>query len=137
VPAGYSGTPLAGKLGIKAGYRLGLIGAPLGWSVEGLPEDVRVSRRATARGADVVVGFFDDLATLRRRTPRLAQAIVANGSLWLAWPRRAGGHHSDITDNEIRSVVLPLGLVDVKVAALDEDWSGLKMVWRKELRPNL
>lgn len=125
------------KLGIKAGHRLALIGAPAGWSIEGLPEDVHVSRRATAGGTDVVLGFFDDLATLRRRTPRLARAIVANGSLWLAWPRRAGGHHSDITDNEIRATVLPLGLVDVKVAALDEDWSALKMVWRKELRPNL
>ena len=137
MPAGYSGTPLVRKLGIKTGHRLALIGAPAGWTVEGLPEDVHVSRRATARGADVVIGFFADLATLRRRTPRLAQAIVVDGALWLAWPRRAGGHRSDITDNEIRAVVLPLGLVDIKVAALDDDWSGLKVVWRKELRPNL
>jgi len=57
--------------------------------------------------------------------------------LWLAWPRRAAGYKSYITDNEKRAAVLPLGLVDVKVAALDEDWSGLKMVWRKELRPHL
>ena len=62
---------------------------------------------------------------------------MVDGALWLAWPRRAGGHRSDITDNEIRAVVLPLGLVDIKVAALDDDWSGLKVVWRKELRPNL
>jgi hypothetical protein len=60
-----------------------------------------------------------------------------NGSLWLAWPRKAGGHTSDISDNEIRRVVLPLGLVDVKVAALDVDWSGLKIMWRKELRSTL
>jgi hypothetical protein len=57
--------------------------------------------------------------------------------LWVAWPRRAGGHTSDITDNIVRQIVLPLGLVDVKVAALDQDWSGLKFVWRKELRPQL
>jgi hypothetical protein len=80
------------------------------------------------------VAFFSELAALNRQIEDLARRITVDGGLWIAWPRRAGGHQSDITDNEIRAAVLPLGLVDVKVAALDEDWSGLKVVWRKELR---
>ena len=67
----------------------------------------------------------------------LAARITPRGALWLAWPRRAGGHLGDITDNEVRRIVLPLGLVDTKVAALDDDWSGLKFVWRKERRGSL
>lgn len=133
--AGYSGTPLARKLGIRAGHRVTLLHAPDGWLVAQLPEDVRVVRRRSRTAADVVVAFFAALAALEEAMPRLAGAIVPDGALWLAWPRRAAGHHSDITDNAIRSAVLPFGLVDVKVAALSDDWSGLKMVWRKELRP--
>jgi hypothetical protein len=132
--ASYSSAPLVGKIGVKAGHRLALVHAPRGWSIDQLPADVDVRTRVPAR-ADVVVAFFRRLADLQRECPRLAQVIVPDGALWLAWPRRATGHTSDITDNEIRARVLPLGLVDVKVAALGEDWSGLKMVWRKELRP--
>jgi hypothetical protein len=75
------------------------------------------------------------MATLRLELVDLSLLITDNGSLWLAWPRRAGGHESDITDNLVREAALPLGLVDVKVAALDHDWSSLRFVWRKELRP--
>jgi hypothetical protein len=134
MPAGYSGTPLAQKLGIKPGHHLALLGAPRGWSIDDLPPDVRITRRRTSTPADVVVAFFSELAAVQQQIEDLAQRITINGGLWLAWPRRAGGHHSDITDNGIRAAVLPLGLVDVKVAALDEDWSGLKVVWRKALR---
>lgn len=88
-------------------------------------------------GADVVVAFFVDQVGLRRYVPQLAKLIGPDGSLWTAWPRRAAGHVSDITDNVPREVLLPLGLVDVKVAAIDQDWSGLKFVWRKELRASL
>ncbi len=129
-----SSVSLVGKIGVKAGHRLALVHAPEGWSIDQLPADVDVRARVPAR-ADVVVAFFRRLPDLRRECPRLAQVIVPDGSLWLAWPRRAAGHASDITDNEVRACVLPLGLVDVKVAALGEDWSGLKMMWRKELRP--
>jgi hypothetical protein len=87
--------------------------------------------------ADLLLAFFPAIAALRAAVPALAEMITVDGALWVAWPRRAGGHTSDITDNAIRDAVLPLGLVDVKVAALDEDWSGLKLVWRKELRPGL
>jgi hypothetical protein len=135
--AGYSGTPLARKLGLKSMHRLCLVGAPLGWEVDGLPEGVRVTRRLTSAPVDVVIAFFREMGSLAGAAPRLAHSIVADGSLWLAWPRRAAGHVSDITDNKIRAAVLPIGLVDVKVAALDGNWSGLKMVWRKELRPTL
>jgi hypothetical protein len=134
MPAGYSGTPLVRKLGIKPGHHLALVAAPPGWSIADLPPGVRTTRRRTSSPADVLVAFFSELAALHERIGDLAGRITIDGALWVAWPRRAGGHHSDITDNAIRAAVLPLGLVDVKVAALDEDWSGLKMVWRKGLR---
>jgi hypothetical protein len=131
--ADYSPTPLARKLGLKGGHRLELIGAPSGWNVDGLPDGVIVSCRRSSR-VDVLVAFFRELSRLERDVVGLATAIAPNGSLWLAWPRRAAGRTSDITEHELRRVALPLGLVDVKVAALDDDWSGLKFVWRKELR---
>ena len=131
--AGYSGTPLARKLGVKEGNRLTLLGAPAGWTVPDLPANVDVVRRRSSVQSNVVVAFFTDLATLRRAMEGLSRSIVGDGSLWIAWPRRAGGHTSDLTDNNIRATALPLGLVDVKVAALDNDWSSLKVVWRKEL----
>lgn len=134
VSAGYAGTPLAAKIGIKAGHRVTLAGAPRDWSIEDLPRDVRVVRRRGATPSDVVVAFFLDADSLVREVVSLANAITTDGSLWIAWPRKAAGHTSDITDNVVRSAVLPTGLVDVKVAALDEDWSALKFVWRKELR---
>jgi hypothetical protein len=133
---GRAGTPLARKLGVKEGHRLGLFHAPADWEIERLPAGVRISRDKGSE-ADVVVAFFHDLGSLQREVARLARTIVPDGALWLAWPRRAAGHESDITDNGIRAAVLPLGLVDVKVAALGDHWSGLKMVWRTELRPGL
>lgn len=132
--SGYSGTPLAAKLGIKAGHCVVLSGAPRDWSIEDLPEKVHVSRRRTQSPANVVIAFFRDAASLKERIVALSSTITVDGALWIAWPRKAAGHVSNLTDNVIRDLVLPLGLVDVKVAALDEDWSALKMVWRKELR---
>ena len=134
MPAGYSGTPLAKKIGIKDGQRLTLLGAPRDWSIEDLPRDVRVLRRRGGAPSDVVVAFFHDAASLERAVDSLTAAITIDGSLWIAWPRKAAGHTSNITDNLVRSTVLPTGLVDVKVAALDDDWSALKFMWRKELR---
>ena len=132
--SGYSGTPLAAKLGIKSGHRVMLIGVPHDWSIEDLPEDVHVVRRMGGPLANVVVAFVESAASLERRIDAFSTTITADGSLWIAWPRKAAGHISDLTDNVVRNAVLPLGLVDVKVAALDEDWSALKLVWRKELR---
>jgi hypothetical protein len=130
--AGYSQTPLAKKLGIRPGTRLSLDLAPVGWRVPELPDGVA---GLDAPGpADVVIAFFHEEAELPDRLPALAQRIFPAGSLWVAWPRRAGGHQSDITENALREHALPLGIVDTKVAAIDEDWSGLKFMWRRENR---
>ena len=131
--AGYSGTPLPKKLGIKGGTVLALVATPGGWTVPGLPPGVIV--RSSLRGRfDVAVVFVRSAAELRRRAEPVASATPDEGSVWIAWPRRAGGHDSDVTENVLRELLLPTGLVDVKVAAIDEDWSGLKFVRRTELR---
>jgi hypothetical protein len=131
--AGYSGTPLVRKLGVKPGHSIVVLGAPPGWSIEDLPDGV--VPRQTARGSvDIVLAFFERHARLERRLPALTRVLDADGALWIAWPRKAAGHESDISENRLRATILPTGLVDVKVAALDESWSGLKFVWRKELR---
>jgi hypothetical protein len=134
--AGYSGTALWRKLGIKDSDLVALLGPPAGWRIEGLPDTVVL--RTRARGPlDVIVAFFGQRAKLERRLPALVRALRTDGSLWIVWPRRAAGHVSDISENTLREIVLPIGLVDVKVAALDQHWSGLKFVWRKELRSKL
>jgi hypothetical protein len=132
--AGYSATPLAKKLGIKEGHAIALLGAPRGWVIEDLPTGMRP--RTQARGTlDVIVAFFTARSQLERRLPVLQRALKADGSLWIAWPRKAAGHTSDISENGLREIVLPTGLVDTKVAALDEDWSALRFVLRRKLRP--
>jgi hypothetical protein len=136
--AGYSRTPLWKKLGIHAGDTLLLLDAPRGWDVPDLPDGVATVREtATSSGdtpAELAIAFCPALARLRELVPVLAPRIFPAGALWIAWPRRAGGHESDIRDQDIRDAALALGLVDVKVAALDGDWSGLRLVWRRELR---
>lgn len=127
--AGYSGTPLVKKLGVKPGHTLAYVDAPAGWSVPDLPGDVDVR---TDGPADVIIAFLTELADLDLAP--LGERIFPAGMIWVAWPRKAAGHVSDITENDIRDSALALGLVDVKVAALDDDWSGLKIVWRKENR---
>jgi hypothetical protein len=124
---------LARKLGIDAGDAVALLASPPGWAIEGLPQGVVLRHRA--RGPlDVIVAFFQRRAQLERRLPALSGALRADGSLWLAWPRKSTGHVSDLGENVLREIVLPTGLVDTKVAALDADWSALKFVWRRELR---
>jgi hypothetical protein len=137
--AGYSGRPLAQKLGLKDGHKLLLVGAPANWYVPDLPDGVEIRRRPGALRAgdlkaDIMIAFFDSAAQFTETGPGLARQLAANSSLWVAWPRRAGGHQSDITDQLLRDVLLPIGVVDVKVAALDRDWSGLKFMWRRENR---
>jgi hypothetical protein len=137
VSAGYSATALAAKIGVKEGQRVMLVGAARDWTLEGLPPKVRVIRRRGSSSQDVTIAFFTDATTLEREIADLSRSITPDGSLWIAWPRRAGGHQSNITDQVVRAAALSLGLVDVKVAALDDDWSALKTVWRKELRAKL
>ncbi|GGO91180.1 DUF3052 domain-containing protein [Wenjunlia tyrosinilytica] len=133
--AGYSATPLAKKLGIKAGHEVVLVHRPQDWRIPELPADVTVHGTERGRAADVTVAFFRTHADLERDAPGLVSCLPPASSLWIAWPRRAGGHESDITENDLRELLLPTGLVDVKVAALGEHWSGLKFSWRRENRP--
>jgi hypothetical protein len=133
-PAGYSGTPLAKKLGVKPEHTLALVGAPGGWEVPDLPPDVVVRHGMRSR-ADVVIAFVRRAAELDTVLTAVVPKLGPEDAMWVAWPRRAGGHDSDITDNVLREILLPTGLVDVKVAAIDANWSGLRFVWRKELRP--
>jgi hypothetical protein len=137
--AGYSGTPLATKLGIKTGMVVGVLHAPDGFDpagIEGLPDGVTV--RTQARGQmDVIVAFHTRRAQLEARVPVLLRALDVDGGLWFCWPKKASGMPTDITEDTVREVCLPLGLVDNKVCAIDETWSGLRVVWRKELRPSL
>ncbi|MFJ9728284.1 DUF3052 domain-containing protein [Streptomyces sp. NPDC101209] len=130
---GYSGTPLARKLGVKAGHRLALRHAPDVFDIPDLPDGVeRVE--AGPRGSDVTVAFYREHRVLAAEAPALVGELADDAMLWIAWPRKAAGHVSDIAENDLRELFLPLGVVDVKVAALGEDWSGLKFVRRKENR---
>ena len=131
MPAGYSGTPLAKKLGIKAGHRVGLIGAPQGFEemLEGLPDDVQLSRRAAGR-FDVIVFFTKRAAELGRRFPRLATKLEKAGGLWVAWPKKSSGVVTDVVEGLVRQTGLDGGLVDNKICAVDEIWSGLRFVYR-------
>lgn len=130
--AGYSGTPLAKKLAIREGSSVALIGAPPG-VLDDLPAGVTVKRQARGK-ADVVVAFFVERVEFERRVGRLATMIFPDGGLWVAWPKRAAGLRTTMTDHVVREVALPLGLVDNKVCAIDDTWSGLRVVWRVERR---
>ena len=130
--AGYSGTPLPKKLGIVEGSTLALIGVPPG-VVDGVPPGVTVKRRARG-SADVVVAFFTQRREFERRIDSLAQMIFPAGGLWVAWPKRSSGVETTMGEDVVREVALPRGLVDNKVCAIDETWSGLRIVWRRENR---
>ncbi|MBV9093530.1 MAG: hypothetical protein JO132_06590 [Streptosporangiaceae bacterium] len=124
------GRPQAAKLGLKPGHRVHLYHPPPGWALDHPPDGLTA---ADPDGpADMIIAFFAAAADLH--LDRLARRIYPAGTLWVAWPRRASGHRSDITDDLVRRRALPIGLVDVKVAVIDEDWSGLRLVWRKEKR---
>ena len=128
MPAGYSPTPQARKLVLKSGQRLALDHQPGQWSLADPPTDV--IHVGPCEAADVIISFFSKANDLDGRLPGLVERIWPDGALWIAWPRRAAGHESDITDNVVRQRALALGVVDVKVAAIDDDWSGLRFVWR-------
>jgi Protein of unknown function (DUF3052) len=127
-----AGTPQARKLGLKPGMRVAVDGPPDGWRLTDPPAGLLAPDEDGT--ADVIVAFFRASAEIVERLPALARRAFPAGAVWILWPRRAGGHVSDITDNVVRSCALELGLVDVKVAAVDEDWSGLRLVWRTSNR---
>ena len=122
---GYSGTPLPRKLGIKPGHRVLVLGAPEGFALD----DVRVL--TTARGkADVILSFHDRRADLARRMPKLRALMEPAAGLWIAWPKRASKLPTDLTEDVVRELALENTLVDNKVCAIDETWSGLRLVIR-------
>jgi hypothetical protein len=132
--AGYSGTPLPRKLGFKPGMTAVFLDAPdhLG---ELLGELGGVAVKRSLRGhADVVLCFVTQRRDLERRAARLREAVAPDGMVWVCWPKKAAKVETDMTEDVVREVLLPTGLVDTKVAAVDETWSGLKLVVRKELR---
>ena len=135
--AGYSGTPLAKKLGIGPDSRVVVLGAPAGFLAEtlgpSLPDGVEPRTRA-AGSADIVVSFHIARSHLESRIDALLRVLDVDGGLWIAWPKRASGVPTDMTEDVVRDVFLPLGLVDNKVCAIDDTWSGLRVVWRKERR---
>ncbi len=133
--AGYSGTPLVRKLGFKPGMRALYVDAPAGFAdlVGELPDGVRVLARPAA-DLDLVVLFVSRRRALERRLPGLHDRLAPAGMIWVAWPKRASKVPTDMTEDVVRDVALPRGLVDVKVCAIDETWSGLKLVIRRELR---
>lgn len=134
--AGYSGTPLPRKLGIRPGARVALVGAPSHPrpSLGELPEGARLHTRLAA-DLDVIVLAVDRLADLRRRLPAARGAMRPDGGLWVAWPKRASGVETDMTEDLVRAAGLAAGLVDNKVCAIDAVWSGLRLVVRLRDRP--
>jgi hypothetical protein len=129
---GYSGTPLATKLGIKEGSRVAMLYARSDFFVE-LPPGASIRRRAQGT-VDVVVAFFVLRSKLDQRLPSLGSMIFPSGGLWVAWPKKSSRVDTDLTDDAIRRRALPQGLVDNKVCAIDETWSALRFVWRVENR---
>ena len=133
--AGYSGTPLARKLGIADGTVVTAIGAPKNYTelLAPLPSGARITSRA-ATAPSFVHLFTRSRSGLAERLKALRQRIPADGTVWVSWPKKTSGVATDVTEDVIRAVALPLGFVDVKVCAVDATWSGLKLVIRKELR---
>ena len=133
--AGYSGTPLAKKLGIKPGSTLHTVHPPANYLalVAPLPENVTVSR-GMMEDLDLVHLFTKTRAELIELLALYKTKIKQNGSIWVSWPKKTSGIPSEITEDTVREIALPLGLVDIKVCAVDETWSGLKLVIRKENR---
>jgi hypothetical protein len=135
--AGYSGTPLPKKLGIKPGARLALLNVFDGFDRTLCELAEGVSVRSRARGPlDVVVYFTDSERVLRRRFETLSRALDPAGGLWIAWPKRSSGVPTDLTEDVVREIGLAAGLVDNKVCAIDGTWSGLRFVIRLQDRPN-
>jgi len=130
--AGYSGTSLVQKLGFKEGFRVGFVNPPKGFEKElsPLPNNVETFMGRLPKRLDLIILFTDSQQTLKREFPRLAERLAENGMLWIAWPKKASGVATDLSDNSVRQIGLAAGLVDVKVCAVNDTWSGLKFVYR-------
>ncbi|WCL54751.1 DUF3052 domain-containing protein [Gimibacter soli] len=133
--AGYSGKPLAAKLGLRSGMRAVFVNPPDHYPALMAPMPQPIEEAGLAAGnADFIHAFYTERAAIQADLPSLIAAIKHDGMIWLSWPKKASKVSTDITEDTIRADVLPKGLVDVKVCAVDAVWSGLKLVIRKELR---
>jgi hypothetical protein len=130
--AGYSDTPLAKKLGIKAGFRVGFVNSPKGFKEElgSLPADVRISVGQLTKPLDLIILFTYSERKLKLEFPLLAENLSVNGMLWVAWPKKSSGVPTDLSFDNVQQTGLHAGLVDVKICAVNEIWSGLKFVYR-------
>ncbi len=130
--AGYSGTPLARKLGFKQGFCAGFVNPPKGFQKEldALPDDVQIIVGRLPKQLDLIILFTDSQRSLKKEFKSLARKLSQNGMLWIAWPKKTSGVATDLSDNTVRQIGLDCGLVDVKVCAVNEIWSGLKFVYR-------
>ena len=136
--AGYSGTPLPKKIGIKEGSRIALVNAPQDFESElgDLPDNVQFIKRP-AKSLDLILLFVLTERALTRDFAKLAATLVSNGMIWIAWPKKSSGVTTDLTEQRVQRIGLDAGLVDVKVCAIDETWSGLKFVYRLKDRSSL
>lgn len=136
-PAGYSGTPFVKKLGIKDGTQIIALNAPKQYpSLLGLgelPSGAKITSRISKEAAFIHL-FTDKQSDLKKQLPAIVKSLAKDGIFWISWPKKSSGVPTDITEDTRRTIVLPTGLVDVKVCAVDEVWSGLKFVWRIEKR---
>ncbi len=135
VTVGYSGTPLAQKLGLKDGHIVTIVNEPPSFrALLEVGNDEVVFKQSLRSPLDIVIVFVTEEAEMRTRRDLMAKAIFPDGAIWVAWPKKASKVSTDITEDTVRDVFLPHGLVDNKVCAIDETWSGLRVVWRKERR---
>lgn len=132
---GYSGTPLSKKLGIKEGSRIYVKNAPENYAelLQPLPDDVRIQKRLS-KELDIIHFFTKTRKELSSLLEKQISYIKQNGMIWVSWPKKSSKVKTDLTEDVIREIALPLGIVDIKVCAVDEIWSGLKFVIRKENR---
>jgi len=130
--AGYSNTPLIKKLGIKEGFRVGFVNSPTGFRKDlgSLPVDVKVSVTNLTKPLDLIILFVTNESALRATFPLLAEKLTANGMLWIAWPKKSAKVSTDLSFDNVQRIGLDAGLVDVKICAVNEIWSGLKFVYR-------
>jgi hypothetical protein len=135
--AGYSGTPLVKKLGIKPGFNIAFVNAPSGYANElELPADVTINSRAEKR-LDFAQLFVRSEKELKTKFSEYAKRLNASGMLWVSWPKKSSGVATDVSEGTVRAIGLAAGLVDVKICAVDEVWSGLKFVFRLRDRSKL
>jgi hypothetical protein len=136
--AGYSGTPLVNKLGIKADFKVAFVNAPENFAKQlELPAGVNIKSALKSKDLDLIIAFVTSQKTLTSAFAQYSGRIKPAGMFWVSWPKKASGVQTDLNENIVRDIGLATGLVDVKVCAVDEVWSGLKFVFRLKDRPKL